>query len=126
MKHIDVLVIDDEKKFADMLVMRLGLRGCRCKVFYDGYSGLEWIKENPAATALILLDLQLPDIYGIQVLEAIKVINPEIPVVILTGHGTDADKQHCEQIGVYAFANKPLSIEKIITILSQIQKRAEC
>jgi len=125
MKHIDILIIDDEMKFAGMLARRIGLRGCEADVCYDGSTALEWVKENRDHVSLILLDLQLPDMYGTQVLAGIKEINPAIPVVILTGHGTEQDRQTCETLGAYQFIHKPLNIDVLMTILEDIQKAAE-
>ena len=126
MKHTDILIIDDEKKFADMLSKRLSLRGVSCDVCYDGSSGLEWIKKQPRAASLILLDLKLPDIYGIQVMEEIKKINDTLPVVIVTGHGTEDDKKECMTLGAHGFANKPIQIETIIQLLNDIKGETEC
>lgn len=118
MKHIDVLIIDDEIKFADMLSRRLSLRGITCRACYDGLSGIQWVKENPGCAALILLDLKLPDMYGTQVLAQIKEIDPAAPVFIITGHGTRDDEKTCLDLGAAEFIHKPVSIEKITTQLT--------
>ena len=119
MKQTDVLIIDDEIKFADMLSRRLSLRGITCQACYDGQSGLRWFKENSGATALILLDLKLPDIYGTEVLTQVKEIDPAVPVFIITGHGTLEDEKECIRLGAAEFIHKPVSIEKIATLLNQ-------
>lgn len=126
MKHIDILIIDDEKKFAAMLAKRIELRGCSSEVCYDGRTALQWIKKHVDSITLILLDLQLPDLYGTQVLTRIKEINPVIPVIILTGHGTEQDRQECERLGAYKFIHKPLNIDELMTILEHIREISEC
>ncbi len=125
MKHIDILIIDDEKKFAAMLAKRIELRGCHSQVCYDGRTALQWIKEHSDYVTLILLDLQLPDLYGTKVLTEIKKMNPAIPVIILTGHGTEQDRQQCEQLGAYMFIHKPLDIDKLMTILERIRETSK-
>jgi two-component system, OmpR family, response regulator len=125
MKHIDILIIDDEKKFAAMLSKRIELRGYTAGVCHDGQTGLKWIKENKGAVTLILLDLQLPDIYGTKVLAGIKEMHPEIPVIVLTGHGTEQDRQECDRLGAYQFIHKPLNIDTLMTILEQIKERSK-
>jgi DNA-binding NtrC family response regulator len=122
MKHIDILIIDDEKKFAAMLAKRIELRGCSCEICYDGKTAIDWLEKYVDSITLILLDLQLPDIYGTQVLTMIKKINPAIPVIILTGHGTEHDRQECDQLGAYMFIHKPLDIDKLMTILEHIKE----
>ena len=126
MKHIDVLLIDDEKKFAAMLAKRIELRGYNSEVCYDGRTALQWIKNHVDCVTLILLDLQLPDLYGTQVLTMIKEINPAIPVIILTGHGTEQDRQQCKLLGAYRFIHKPLNIDELMTILEHIRETSEC
>jgi len=113
MKHIDVLIVDDEKKFAVMLAKRIELRGCSCEICYDGKTALDWIEKHANSVTLILLDLQL---------SMIKIIKPAIPVIILTGHGTEKDRQKCEKLGAYMFIHKPLSIDQLMTILEQIKE----
>jgi len=122
MKHTDILIIDDEKKFAVMLSKRIKLRGCSCEICYTGKTAIDWIEKYSDSVTLILLDLQLPDIYGTQVLTMIKEINPSIPVIILTGHGTEPDRQQCEKLGAYMFIHKPLSIDQLMNILEQIKE----
>lgn len=121
MKRTDILIIDDEVKFAGMLSKRLALRGLVCDVCHDGNSGVDWIKSEPGGVSLVLLDLNLPDIYGVQVLVKIKKINPDIPVVIVTGHGTETDREECMRLGARDFTNKPVSIDMIVNCLDTIK-----
>jgi DNA-binding NtrC family response regulator len=123
MKHIDILIIDDEEKFAAMLAKRIELRGYYSKICHDGKKALQWIKEHQNAVTLILLDLRLPDMYGTQVLKCIKKIHPTIPVAIMTGHGTEKDQKECELLGAFKFMHKPLNIDKLMTILKHIREQ---
>lgn len=125
MKNFDILIIDDEKKFASMLSRRIELRGCNSKVCYNGKSALEWIEHNPDSTTLILLDLQLPDLYGTEVLTHILEIDPTIPVIILTGHGSEKDEKECERLGAFKFMHKPLNIDKLMTIMEHIKESSK-
>ena len=120
MKQYDLLIVDDEKRFADMLAKRLSLRGCHCEVCYDGRQALDRVRKK--TYFLILLDLHLPDIYGVEVLKEIRLISTKTPVIILTGHGTEKDRRACMQQGAYAFEHKPLGIDKLISILAQIEE----
>jgi DNA-binding NtrC family response regulator len=118
MKQYELLIVDDEKRFANMLAKRLNLRGCVCQVCLSGKEALNIIKQKKFF--LILLDLHLPDIYGIEVLIRIKEMDKKTPVIILTGHGTEKDRRACMQQGAYAFIHKPLGIDELMTILAQI------
>ena len=120
MKQYYLLIVDDEQRYADMLAKRLRLRGCRCEVCYNGQQALDLVARKNYF--LILLDLHLPDIYGTEVLTRIKVISAMTPVIILTGHGTEADRQACMQQGAYAFMHKPLGIDELMAILARIRE----
>ena len=69
---------------------------------------------------LILLDLHLPDIYGTEVLARIRNNDERTPIIIVTGHGTEKDRQECMQQGAYAFMHKPVGIDELMTILAEI------
>ncbi len=118
MKQYHLLIVDDERRFADMLARRLNLRGCICDVCYSGQEAINILKYKKFF--LILLDLHLPDIYGIEVLTRISEIYPMTPVIILTGHGTEKDRRACMKQGAYAFMHKPLGIEELMSILAKI------
>jgi two-component system response regulator CpxR len=122
MIHSDLLIIDDERRFTELLVRRLNLRGVTCCVRHEGQTGLDILSHNKFT--LILLDLQLPDIYGTEVLARIKKICAATPVVILTGHGSEKDGQECLALGAHAFMHKPLDIDALMSILAQIGRAA--
>lgn len=121
MKQYDILIVDDEERFANILARRLSLRGCVCEVSYSGQEALDKIKRKNFF--LILLDLHLPDIYGIEVLTQIKKFGSKTPIIILTGHGNEEDRRQCMQLGAYDFIHKPLGIETLVNLLEEIRKR---
>ena len=120
MKRFDILIVDDEHRYADMLARRLELRGLTCAVRYDGQTALETVAEIPFA--VVILDLRLPDLYGTDVLKQIKRCRPETTVIILTGHGTDSDRQACMALGAHAFMNKPLDIDQLLVIMAGLKE----
>jgi DNA-binding response OmpR family regulator len=122
MKQYHLLIVDDEKRFADMLAKRLALRGCNCDVSYSGQQALDLFERKNFS--LVLLDLHLPDIYGTEVLTRIKILDTNTPVIILTGHGTEKDRRECMQQGAYAFMHKPLGIDALMAILAEIAEKA--
>ena len=120
MKQIDLLIVDDERKFADMLAKRLTLRGCSCEVSFGGGEALRMLQRKKFS--LVLLDLHLPDIYGVEVLSRIKARHPSMPVIILTGHGTEEDRKACMERGAFKFMHKPLSIDALMEILQDVRE----
>ena len=89
-EDIKILLVDDEKQFVDTLSERLGMRGFEARVAYDGPEALKAV-EQP--TDVIVLDLRMPGMDGFEVLRNVKKSNPQVQVIILTGHGGDAEEQ---------------------------------
>lgn len=122
MKHSHILIVDDERRYADMLARRLALRGLTCTVRYDGRTALDIIAREEFQ--MVILDLQLPDLYGTQVLAQIRKHRPETAVIILTGHGTEKDREQCMAQGAHSFMNKPLDIDRLVAIMDRIEERS--
>lgn len=122
MKRFDILIVDDERRYADMLARRLMLRGLTCMVRYDGRTAIDIIAME--FFPLVILDLRLPDLYGTEVLAQIKRCRPETEVIILTGHGTEMDRQLCMAQGARFFMNKPLDIDRLMAIMARIKERS--
>ncbi|MBW2569644.1 MAG: response regulator [Deltaproteobacteria bacterium] len=114
----NVLLVDDEHEFVETLSERLIMRDIGSAVAYDGRSALDLIAEDEPE--VMILDLKMPGIDGIEVLRRVKATRPDIEVIILTGHGSEADKDVCMKLGAFAFLNKPVNIE----LLSDTLKKA--
>ena len=69
---------------------------------------------------VMILDLRMPGIDGIEVLRRVKSAHPEIEVIILTGHGSEADRETCMKLGAFAYLQKPVDIE----LLSETIRKA--
>lgn len=106
-----VLLVDDEHQFVETLSERLTIRDIGSAVTYDGQSALDLIAEDEPE--VMILDLKMPGIDGIEVLRRVKATRPDIEVIILTGHGSEVDKEVCMKLGAFAYLNKPVNIESL-------------
>ena len=113
-----VLLVDDEREFVQTLSERLLLREMGSAVAYDGESALALIKDDEPE--VMILDLKMPGIDGIEVLRRVKSTNPDIEVIMLTGHGSETDREVCMNLGAFAYLQKPVDIE----LLSETLKKA--
>ncbi len=104
-----VLLVDDEREFVQTLSERLMMREMSSAVAYDGESALSIVDEDEPE--VMILDLKMPGIDGIEVLKKVKATKPEIEVIILTGHGSEADKKVCMDLGAFAYLQKPVDID---------------
>ena len=111
-EDIKILLVDDEKQFVDTLSERLEMRGFTARVAYDGPQALEMVKMP---TDVIVLDLRLPGMDGFEVLKAVKKSNPDVQVIILTGHGGDAEEKTAYRMGAYSFLRKPMDIDDLLS-----------
>ena len=118
-----ILVVDDEKKIANALAERLGLRGFDATPVYDGTSALSLLGKDTFDG--MILDLRLPDIDGIEVLRQTKGRFPNIGIVILSGHGNEQDFKTCLELGAIACFHKPANILKLTEALAQAKVKSD-
>jgi len=116
-----VLLVDDEREFVETLSERLLMRDMGSAVAYDGESALELIKADEPE--VMILDLRMPGIDGIEVLRRVKQTNPGIEVIILTGHGSEADRETCMSLGAFAYLQKPVDIEKLSATIKSANEK---
>ena len=113
-----VLLVDDEREFVQTLSERLMMRDMGSAVVYDGESALNLVRDDEPE--VMILDLKMPGIDGIEVLRRVKSEHPDIEVIILTGHGSEADREVCMELGAFAYLHKPVDID----VLSETLKAA--
>jgi len=118
-----VLLVDDEREFVQTLSERLLIRHMGSAVAYDGESALSLVEEDEPE--VMILDLKMPGIDGIEVLRRVKETNPEIEVIILTGHGSEADKKVCMELGAFAYLHKPVDIDMLSETLKKANEKVQ-
>ena len=123
-KDIKVLLVDDEAQFVDTLAQRLRLRELKVDVVYVGAQALDFIRKTEPD--VIVLDLKMPGLHGIEVLREIKAKMPQIQVIILTGHGTDKDEEEARKLGGFDFLHKPAEIDLLVAKIKEaFQEKVE-
>jgi DNA-binding NtrC family response regulator len=108
-KNIKVLLVDDEMDFANTLAQRLKMRNLNVGTAYDGEEALTRLKEDEPD--VVVLDLRMPGMHGMEVLQKMRKVYPDIQVIVLTGHGTDKDEEEVKRLGGFGFLNKPVDID---------------
>lgn len=104
-----VLLVDDEAAFANALSQRLTLKNFRTEVATRGEQALEFVgQETPD---IVLLDLRMPGMDGLDVLKNIKASHPEVQVIILSGQETAGDRAEAIRYGAFDFVSKPADID---------------
>jgi DNA-binding NtrC family response regulator len=118
-----ILVVDDEKHIRDSCIKLLQRKRFEAQGAADGTEALEKIgKEN---YDLVLLDIRMPGMDGIEVLRRAKVIVPNLLVLILTGHGTLDTANEAMGLGAVGFIRKPISIDDLAENIDVALNRAK-
>jgi DNA-binding NtrC family response regulator len=117
MDKIRVLLVDDEAAYVDVLANRLGKRGFDVKKAYTSPEALLVLRTQQFDVAV--LDLKMPDMDGIEVLKIAKQVNPNLQVIMLTGHGSAAACEQGLALGAFDYLMKPCEFE---TLVEKIQE----
>ncbi len=122
MSHSSILIVDDEPNILTTLRRALEVEGYRALVAGSGPLALEMVpREGPD---LVLLDLVMPEMTGLEVLRRLKEQQSELPVVMMSGNATIEDAVEATKLGAYDFVEKPLSTEKILITIENALKLA--
>jgi DNA-binding NtrC family response regulator len=121
MKEFKVLMVDDEEDFVKTLAERMQMRDLDSDVALSGEQALQ-IVQNQIPDVMVL-DLKMPGIDGMEVLRRVRKAYPEVQVVILTGHGSEKDEAEARRLGAFAYLQKPVDIEKLIITLKNAYKQ---
>ena len=107
-----ILVVDDEASIRESLQGILGDEGYEVATAASGEEGLSAVEaEDPD---LVLLDVWLPGKDGVDTLQALKQTHPELPIIMMSGHGTIETAVRCAKLGAYDFFEKPLNLDKVL------------
>jgi DNA-binding response OmpR family regulator len=120
MDNLKVCIVDDEVEFVTTLAERLQLRGFEAQIATDGENALHLIETDPPH--VVVLDVMMPGMGGLEVLQRIKELNPQIPVILLTGHGATKEGMEGMRLGAFDYLMKPLSIDDLIKKMQEAVK----
>ncbi len=112
-----ILIIDDERPILLTLEALLGRHGFETETAATAAAGLKALKNKSAS--LVLLDLQLPDVQGLEILDKIKAEWPEMPVIVLTAHDTLNNAIESIKRGAYHFVSKPYAPEELLSLVEK-------
>ena len=118
-----VLLVDDEKEFVNTLSERLETRRMTPAIAYDGEEALAMVAHNQPE--VMVLDLKMPGIDGIEVLRRMKRSHPETEVIILTGHGSAAEEEMAAELGAFAYLRKPVDIDELTETMKAAYRKIE-
>ncbi len=117
-----ILLVDDEAEFVETLSERLQTRNLATAVAYDGPEALA-IAEDDAPDVMVV-DMKMPGMGGLEVLRTIKRRHPHTEVIVLTAHGSDAQKHEALEMGAFAYLRKPADIDELAELMRAAYRKA--
>jgi DNA-binding NtrC family response regulator len=121
-KETRILVVDDDREFADSLAEHMSGLGHSVKVAYEGHEGLDRFRTG--AFHVVLTDLQMPGMDGIELLHEIKGLDNRCVVVLITGFGTVESAVTAIKEGAYDFITKPVKFDQLDVVVNRaLEKR---
>ena len=118
-----ILVVDDDRAMGELLSDVLGAHAFEVLVSQTGNDALATVAQR-ADIALVLLDMILPDTYGLQVLQQLQRTRPELPVVMLSGLGSESDVVVGLEMGADDYIAKPFSSRVVVARVKAVLRRS--
>lgn len=107
-----VLVVDDEQAIRDLLSRTLALAEYQVDTTADGVSALESIRND--GYKLLIADLRMPGMDGLTLIREVKQINPQLPIIIITGYSSESSAIEAVNLGVAGYLTKPVGIPQVL------------
>ena len=121
MKEIKVLLVDDEEEFVQTLAERIEMREIGSDVALNGEEALKKVDAN--APDVMVLDLKMPGIDGMEVLRQTRKAYPNVQIIMLTGHGSKKDEKEARRLGAFEYLQKPVPIDVLVKKIKLAYKR---
>jgi len=117
-KPIKVLLVDDERGFVDVISKRMSKRNIEVTRAYNGTEALQALRKKDFDVTV--LDLKMEDMDGIEVLKIFKKIVPDLPIIMLTGHGSEEAARDGIQLGAVDYLTKPCDFDELISKIQEV------
>ena len=121
------LFVDDEREFLELMEKRLSRRGIEVSTAHDGLEGVRAVEEAAAAGTLpdvVVMDVRMPGMDGLETLRHMKKIAPKLPVLLLTGHASLGVAVQGMDLGAYDYMLKPVAINELIIKMEEAVRAA--
>ena len=120
---IKVLIVDDEKDFVEIFSLRLETQGEKVFTAFSGKEAVKVLEQKPID--VVILDIRMPGMDGIDTLKEIKKRYPNVEVILLTGHGSTETAVDGMKLGAFDYLMKPADFEDIKIKLENARKRKD-
>lgn len=119
-RNIRLLIVDDEKGFTEVLAKRMTRRGIRTTTASSGEEAVRLLRGQDFDIAI--LDLKLEGMDGVEILKIFRLLDPELPVLMLTGHGSESAVKASMRLGAADYLSKPIDFEILVSKVLQFAR----
>lgn len=120
-KRLKLLLVDDEEGFVNVIANRMSKRGIDTTKALSGIDAIQALRKQDFHVAV--LDLKMEDMDGIEVLKIFKKMVPEMPVIMLTGHGSARAAEEGIEQGAYDYLSKPCELQELVEKIREAVSR---
>jgi DNA-binding NtrC family response regulator len=107
--------VDDEEDYVRTMAERMEMRDMGSEVAFTGEEALAMLDEE--LPDVMVLDLRMPGMGGMEVLARVKEAHPQVEVIVLTGYGTDEDEEEARRLGAFDYLRKPVDIADLMNTI---------
>jgi DNA-binding response OmpR family regulator len=120
--QIRILLVDDELGYLEVLKKRMSKRGLSVTPVRSGAAAIQEARRQSFDVAVV--DLKMEDMDGIEVLKVLKVMDPQLAVIILTGHGSEQAARQGLALGAFDYLTKPCALDDLLDRIEASQKNS--
>ncbi len=118
-----ILIVEDERDLADLVALHMGDLAREVRICADGAAALEQVRDRPPA--LVILDLGLPGLDGLEVCRRLRAARQYVPILMLTARGADAERVLGLELGADDYLVKPFNVMELAARVKALARRAE-
>jgi signal transduction histidine kinase len=114
-----ILVIDDDERVLDIVQHLLQFAGLSVLIATAGEDGLATFRKDPQRIKAVLLDLTMPKTSGLEIARALRLLRPDLPILLMSGYSVEEASRQCEGLGIAGFVQKPFDSSGLLTAIQQ-------
>ena len=124
-KNERIMVVDDEPGLIAVLQVALETNGYRIISFTDPIEAAKAFRRDPSCCDLVLTDMMMPKMTGAELSREMLALRPDIPIIMLTGHGNTFDSEKARKLGIRQYASKPLRRVELLEVVRKVLDHGE-
>lgn len=123
MRKAHILIVDDDERIVCVLGGLLEHLGYQVTAYTNSVASLEEFRSRPRVFNLVITDLMMPQLDGLELSAAMMSLRPDLPIIMCTGSSNADSEEKAKRIGIHEYLHKPVTIEELLHCISRIQRQ---